>query len=336
MFEDMSEPAFPEFLAAFWGEKGWDTSVTENDDGTYLVAGDKDNGNRGLIGVRPSGSTEIGASEVEDFAAFCDKKGVDVRVMATRGRFTTGARSAADAGDVHLLDPNELASSVREEGAEGLVEDYKDGGDGGGGLLAGLPALPVSVPSGLPSGIPVVPLVAAALVVAAAVFAGPTLLGFVPFVGGGGGGGGGGGAAVGTPVTALSLADVNGSANATTVEWDVRVQDTVSGGNYSAPDGETFVVVQTNVTAGASPATLRMEHFVLAVNGTNQPVREFSNASQAFRRTQLPVRVSANGSARAVLVFTAPEDFDGATLVETYDGPGVQFERTDLEFDVTE
>ncbi|MFC3478296.1 restriction endonuclease [Halobacterium litoreum] len=330
MFEDMSESAFPEFLAAFWGEKGWDASVTENDDGTYLVAGDKENGNRGLIGVRPSGDTEIGASEVEDFAAFCDKKGVDVRVMATRGRFTTGARSAADAGDVHLLDPNELASSVREEGAEGLVEEYAGGGGGGGSLFGGLPGLPIPVPSGVPSGIPVVPLVAAALVVAAAVFAGPTLLGFVPFVGGGGGGGD-----VGPPVTAMSLVDANESAgNVTTVRWDVRVQDSVSGGNYTAPAGETFVVVQTNVTASGSPATLRPEQFVLAVNGTNQPVREFSNASRSFRSTQLPVRVSPGQSSRAVLVFTAPEGFDGATLVETYDGPGVQFVRTDLAFDV--
>jgi len=127
--------------------------VTPNDDGTYLVAGDKESGTRGLIGVRPSGETEIGASEVEDFAAFCDKKGVDVRVMATRGRFTTGARSAADAGDVHLLDPNELASAVRDEGVEELVGKFTGGG-GGGSLFD---SLPFPVPSGLPKGCPSCP-----------------------------------------------------------------------------------------------------------------------------------------------------------------------------------
>ena len=329
MFEEMDEPAFPEFLAAFWAEKGWDTSVTANNDGTYLVAGDKDSGSRGLIGVRPSGDTEIGASEVEDFAAFCDKKGVDVRVMATRGRFTTGARSAADAGNVHLLDPNELASAVRDEGVEGLVGQYTD--SGGGGSLLG--SLPFPVPGGIPSGIPVVPIFAAVVVVLAAVFAGPTLLGFVPFVGGGGGGA----ADAGIPFTAMSLADsgnatANGTANATTVRWDARVQDTV--GNYSARANETFVVVQMNATAGDEITTFRSENFALHVNGTNRAPQAFQNTTNAFRSKLLPTRIPPGETERAVVVFSVPEGFDGATLVETYDGPGVRFERADLTFDI--
>ncbi|MFB6072229.1 MAG: restriction endonuclease [Halobacterium sp.] len=329
MFDDVSESAFPEFLAAFWAEKGWDTSVTENDDGTYLVAGDKDGGGtRGLIGVRPDADVEIGAGEVEDFAAFCDRKGVDVRVMATRGRFTTGARSAADAGDVHLLDQNELASSVREEGVEDLVEEYRDGGDGS--VFDALPALPVSVPAGLPSGVPVVPLLAAIVVVAAATFAGPTIVGVVPFIGGGGGGGGD----AGVPITAVSLADSNGTA--ATVRWDARLQDTVNGGNYTSGQNHTFVVVQFNATAGGEAATLRAEHFVLAANGTNYAVAEFANVTRSFRAKQLPKRVPANGSARAVLIYRVPAGVDGATLVETYDGPGVRFVRADLAFDGTE
>ena len=333
MFEEMDEPAFPEFLAAFWAEKGWNTSVTPNNDGTYLVAGDKDSGSRGLIGVRPGGETEIGASEVEDFAAFCDKKGVDVRVMATRGRFTTGARSAADAGNVHLLDPNELASAVRDEGVEDLVGQHTSSG-GGGSLLDSLP-----VPAGIPSGIPVVPLVAAVVVVLAAVFAGPTLLGVVPFVGGGGGGGGA--ADAGVPFTAMSLADsgnstANGTANetvnATTIRWDARVQDTV--GNYSARANETFVVVQTNVTAGNEITTLRSENFALHVNGTNRAPQTFRNTTNQFRGKLLPTRIPPGETGRAVVVFSVPEDFDSATLVETYDGPGVRFQRADLTFDV--
>jgi hypothetical protein len=327
MFEDMAEPAFPEFLAAFWEERGWETSVTENDDGTYLVAGDKDNGRRGLIGVRPSEDTEISASEIEDFAAFCERKGVDVRVMATRGRFTTGARSAADAADVHLLDPNELASAVRDEGVEDLVEEYTGGGgDGGGGLFAAIPSVPLPVPAGLPSGIPVVPLLAAAVVVAAAVFVGPTLLGAVPFVGGGGGGGG----SAGAPVTALSLADTNQTA--ATVAWDARTQDDIR--NYSTGPNQTFLVVQFNATSTNGTVALRSEHFALAVNDSFLAVQEFTNMSQSFRSTQLPVAVPANGSASGVMVFMVPEDFDGATLVETYDGPGLRFQRAELEFAV--
>ncbi|SEW08721.1 restriction endonuclease [Halobacterium jilantaiense] len=321
MFEEMDESAFPEFLAAFWGEKGWDASVTPNDDGTYLVAGDRDNGKRGLIGVRPAEDTEVDASEVEDFAAFCERKGVDVRVMATRGRFTTGARSAADAADVHLLDPNELATSVRDEDAEHLLDDFETGG-GGGGLLGRIPSLPVSVPAG----IPVVPILVAALVVVAAVFVGPTLLGSVPFIGNGSGGG-----ASGPAVTALSLSDANQTV--ADVTWDVRTQTDL--GNYSAPSGKTFIVVQLNVSStGNGDVDLRDEHFALAVNDTFRSVQSFENESRSFRSAQLPTLVSSGESARAVVVFVAPESFDGATLVETYEGPGLRFERADLAFDV--
>ncbi|MFB6268457.1 MAG: restriction endonuclease [Halobacterium sp.] len=331
MFEEMDEADFPEFLAAFWAEKGWDTSVQPNEDGTYLVGGDKDDGTRGLIGVRPGADTEIGASEVEDFAAFCDRKGVDVRVMATRGRFTTGARSAADAGNVHLLDPNELASSVREENAEHLVEEYAGGG-GSGSLLDRFPGLPIPVPSGVPSGVPIVPVVVAVVVVLAAVFAGGTLLSMVPFVGGGGGGGGDAGPAF----TAFSLAADDNST--TTAEWDARVQSTLSTANdsYQAPEGETFVVVQLNVSAGAEAVTLRNEQFALAVNGTNYATQPLQNASTQLRAKLLPVRVEAGQSQRALLVFAVPEGFDGATLVERAGGPGIRFERTELEFGVGE
>lgn len=332
MFEEMDGADFPEFLAAFWAEKGWDTSVQPNEDGTYLVGGDKDDGTRGLIGVRPSGDTEIAASEVEDFAAFCDQNGVDVRVMATRGRFTTGARSAADAGDVHLLDPNELASSVRDEDAEHLVDDYS-GGDEGGSLLENVPSLPIPVPTGVPSGVPVVPIVVAAVVVFAAVFAGGTLMSFVPFVGAGGGDAGGN---AGSAFTAFSLA---ASENTTaSAEWDARVQDEVVAANntYRSGDNETFVVVQMNVTAGDSQVVVRSQNFALAVNGTNYGHQQFANASQPFQSEMAAVTAGPGESGRLLLVFAVPEDFDGATLVERADGPGLRFDRSALALAVGE
>lgn len=330
MFEEMPESNFPEFLAAFWAEKGWSTSVQANEDGTYLVGGDKDDGTRGLIGVRPGGDTEIGASEVEDFAAFCDRKGVDVRVMATRGRFTTGARSAADAGDVHLLDPNELASSVREENAEHLVTEHAGSGDSGS-LLSSLPSLPLPVPSGIPSGVPVVPLVVAAVVVFAAVFASGTVLSFVPFVGAGGGGG-----SAGPAVTAFSLAATENTT--ATAEWDVRVQDRLRTANntYQPPPGHSFVLVQLNVTGGDSQIVVRNQDFALSVNGTNYGHQQFENRSQQFRAKQSAVTARPGESGRILVVFAVPADFDGATLVERASGAGLRFERTDLEFAVDE
>jgi hypothetical protein len=329
MFEEMDEADFPEFLAAFWAEKGWDTSVQPNEDGTYLVGGDKDDGTRGLIGVRPTAEIEIGASEVEDFAAFCDQKGVDVRVMATRGRFTTGARSAADAGDVHLLDPNELASSVRDENAEHIVEEYSTGG-GGGSLLDNVPSLPIPVPSGVPSGVPIVPIVVAVVVVLAAVFAGGTLLSMVPFIDAGGGETGGN---AGPALTAFSLAAENTTASA---DWDARVQDKIVAANntYRPGDNETFVVVQMNVTAGDSQVVVRSENFALSVNNTNYGHQQFANASQQFRSEMAAVTAGSGESGRILVVFSVPEGFDGATLVERADGPGLRFDRTDLEFSV--
>ena len=325
MFEEMDESEFPAFLAAFWEEKSWETSVQPNNDGTYLVAGDKESGTRGLIGVRPGGDTEIGASEVEDFAAFCDKKGVDVRVMATRGRFTTGARSAADAGDVHLLDPNELASAVRDEKAEHLVQEFSGGG-GGGSLLGGLPGLPFAVPSGLPSGIPVVPVLVAAVVVLAAVFAGGTLASVVPFVGVSDGGGD-----AGPAVTAMSLGDAE---NATVVvAWDAREQDEIAtdaGQTYRPGENETFVVVQMAAsTTTNSSAILRDTRFALSVNGTNYGNQRLENATG-----MLPIQVDATNETRVFAVFSVPEGVESGTLVATGGDPEIRFERVDLEFRV--
>jgi len=182
--------------------------------------------------------------------------------------------------------------------------------------------------------VPIVPIAAAVVVVLAAVFAGPTLLGFVPFVGGGGGGGP---ADAGTPFTAMSLANsgnatANGTANVTTVRWDARVQNSV--GNYSARANETFVVVQFNATAGDEITTLRPSNFVLHVNGTNRAPQTFQNTTNTFKSKLLPTRMAPGDTSRGVLVFSVPENFDGATLVETYDGPGVRFQRADLTFDV--
>lgn len=327
MFEDMAATDFPSFLSAFWEDKGWDTSVKENDDGTFLIAGDKSDGTRGLIGVRPSGGTEIGASEVEEFAAFCDKKGVDVRVMATRGRFTTGARSAADAGDVHLLDPNELTSAVRDEGAEEIVAEFSGGGGGGGSILDNVPDLPIAVPDGLPSGIPVVPLAIAAIVVFAAVFAGGTVLSFVPFVDGGAGAQ----ADSGPPITALSL---DGQGNATaTVAWDSEVRDTITtntGKEYNLSSTETFVLVRMEVTAPQNQSVvLRGDRFALAVNGSTYGHQRLVGVSNT-----LPVQVSAGNTTQVVAVFSVPDDFEGATLLAQRGDPGIQFVRTPLDFEV--
>jgi hypothetical protein len=324
MFEEMAESAFPEFLAAFWEEKDWETAVQPNDDGTYLVAGDKESGTRGLIGVRPGDDIEIGASEVEEFATFCDRKGVDVRVMATRGRFTTGARSAADAGDIHLLDPNELAASVRDEKATHLVEEFSGDDDGGGSLLGGLPGLPFPVPSGLPSGIPVVPVLVAAVVVLAAVFASGTLATLVPFVSGADGGGD-----AGPAVTAMSLGDTD---NATVVlAWDARQQSeirTVAGQTYQPGENDTFVVVQLAAsTTTNDSAVLRESRLALSVNGTNYGTQRLQNATG-----MLPVLINATGETRAFAVFSVPEDVESATLVATGGDPEIRFERTDLEF----
>lgn len=326
MFEEMSELEFAEFLAAFWAEKDWESAVQSNSDGTYLVSGDKDSGSRGLIGVRPGTSTEIDASEVEAFAKFCENKGVTVCVMATRGRFTTDARNVAEERSVHLLDPNELASSVRDEHVEDLVEEFT-GDVGSGRLRDRLSELPFTVPSDLPSGVPLIPLLVAIVVIFAALFASGTLASVAPSVDGANSGRDNSGVLI----TSLSLGNTD---NATiVVEWDATQQNKITtdaGKTYKPPSNETFIVVTLSIstTTDSSPA-VRASRFALAVNDTNYGTQPLLGVSGT-----LPVIVDAENETHSFVVFSVPANIKEGTLIVTAGDPGIRLIHSNLEFEV--
>jgi len=116
----------------------------------------------------------------------------------------------------------------------------------------------------------------------------------------------------------------------TTVRWDARVQNSV--GNYSARANETFVVVQFNATAGDdnddyAPVT----SCCTSTGRTGRPRRSRTRPTRSRASY-----ADADGARRYVASCPCSpcRRTDGATLVETYDGPGVRFQRADLTFDV--
>lgn len=143
MFEAMSERGFVEFLSEIWERRGWTTAITEEDSDEYLISGDRESGERGLISVAPSEDATVAGKEVQTLVGICDAKNVDVGVVATRGKFTDDAKRIAKVNDVHLVGPATLETTVVEEGFEDLVEASATETPS---LLARLPLL-----SGLPT-----------------------------------------------------------------------------------------------------------------------------------------------------------------------------------------
>jgi hypothetical protein len=140
----------------------------------------------------------------------------------------------------------------------------------------------------------------------------------------------------GFPMTAVSLADGDGTP--VEIRWDARRQETLvdpAGNPYSANnetnDNRTFVVVQLNISnPGNDSLVFRPGYLALSANGTRYGAQSLTGGSG-----QLPIQVPANGSKRAYVVFTVPEDADSATILGLpgEDVPPMRFERDrDVEF----
>lgn len=321
MFDALAPADFAGLLAAVWDERDWTTDVQEREEeDDFLVAGDRGSGanvERGLILVRPGRDEEIGGQALQRFARLCEEKRVDVRVVATRGEFTEHAERVAAANDVHLLAPDALAATVREEGLEYLIEEYEadadagdetGSGDGAGPLAAlPLPGLPFAIPFGVPESLPggIGRLVVGALLVVAVFGAGMAASGVLVQDGADE-------TDDGFPVSALSTASANEAANVT-VRWSAEVQPRIELPNatYEAPAGERFVVVRLAVTnRGSEPRAIRSQRFVLAANGTthaNQPL----NGTRYFP----PMRLDAGETRDVWTVFSVPEGATSGTLL---------------------
>ncbi len=332
MFDEMTERSFVEFLAALWESRGWETAITERDEGVYMVTGDKADGSRGLMLVIPGRDETVTGQLLQKAVSLVQDKGIETAVAATRGTFSEDARGVADANGVHLLDPEALEKTVAAEDVHDLVEEHSSGGGGGvgGSLMDRLSDVGLQVPDG--AGVPgrlqtlFMGVLAVAVVLGAIQFLGigtplSGVIGALPLPEVGFGAGGGG-----YTITAVSLSA--GNATPVPIAWNARQQSRVvapNGEAYTAPDGQQFVVVQLNITnPTAETLVFRSNYLALATNNTrygNQPLQAASG--------QLPVQIEAGASVDAYVVYSVPEDTESGTLIGLpgSDIPPMTFER---------
>ncbi|WP_148413068.1 restriction endonuclease [Haloferax sp. KTX1] len=186
-----------------------------------------------------------------------------------------------------------------------------DGGSGGwksvGNTLRDrLPSSVDDLKSGSPPSVRVVVVAVLLLVLA---------LGFVavlgPMVDGLGGPTGGGGDEGGVSVSALSGASAD-SADVV-ARWNARTADTLRVGNrtYAAPEGERFVVVGLNATAGGdAPGSLPQSALVFESDGVSYGYQPLSNAT-GFRNGGL---FAPDERAHVWTVFSVPTNATTGTV----------------------
>lgn len=316
-------------LSEAWTNRGWETDVVEDEDGTFLVTGDQGNGQRGLILVLP-GDVNVPGKRLQQYASLVEKKSVDVRVVATQGRFTDDAERIANANDIHLLNPQAVLETVEAEGLVDTLSKYAASGGsngvGGGGIGAALSGLPI--PGGVPSSVPTPSLGGKGLksVFLVVLLATSLLAGFAggAFLAPGTGGpitGMLGVPAAGTSdvaVSSLSTADP-GSAGLT-VRWNARTADSVvaNGSTYDAPADTAFLVVQYVVTnTGESRVPVKAADFLVNANGkryTHQPL----DGAKTFELTAVAPGNQTTGWA----VYSIPAGASDAVIVPNTDAPG--------------
>jgi len=191
----------------------------------------------------------------------------------------------------HVPDP--LAPASGDDGAP-------ENGDGDGGPL------PASLPLGRRA-LAVVAVLVAVVVVGGVLGLGGPLDGV---------------AASGAPdsTAAVTVLSTTERTNATlTAAWNARTSDTVeleNGTSYDAPDGETFVVVQLNVTNHEpTPAELSPEDLALEAGGTRYGYQPLAGA-QTFRGG-----VFISGEPTSVwTAFSVPENTTAGTVLIVPEG----------------
>lgn len=335
MFDGMSDRDYVEFLATLWERHGWETGIQESDPGEFLVTGDRETGERGLMLAVPDPDATIGGDRVQRIVETTNEKNVEIGVVATRGTVTDEAAQVADRNDIFLVDSSDLEETVATVGAESLVEEFND--DGGTSILDRLP-VPDGVPAILRSPNPL-PIPARSLTILLVVV-GVIAVGYVGIhhVGAGIdpgallsqlGMGIGGGSSGGMTITAASFTEDAGSANEQlNVSWTAEQRSAVTtenGNQYDPPPNETFVVVQMNVTnPGTDPVVFRPASLGFATNGTQQGVHLLQGA-----RGQPPIEIPANRTESVWVTFTVPEGTNAGTIVGRPGDslPALRFER---------
>lgn len=129
-------------------------------------------------------------------------------------------------------------------------------------------------------------------------------------------------AASGAPdsTAAVTVLSTSERSNATlTATWNARTATSVeleNGTSYDAPDGETFVVVQLNVTnRGDAPARLKQSDLALEADGVRYGYQPLAGADTFGGEVFVP-----NQTVSAWTVFSVPEDTTAGTVLIVPEG----------------
>jgi HJR/Mrr/RecB family endonuclease len=119
---------FEQFIADLWSQLGWETEVVpvEEDRGADVIATQEDlfTRRRAIQVKRKNPSSTHNLDEVQRYMALSLRDGIDEALLVTTGQFTQTAREEADVSSYELMDGRGLASFIRENELQQVVDQY--------------------------------------------------------------------------------------------------------------------------------------------------------------------------------------------------------------------
>lgn len=119
---------FEHFVADLWSQLGWDTKVVpvENDRGADVIATQDGifTRRRAIQVKRKNPSSTHNLSEIQRYMALSFRNDIDEALFVTTGRITKKARDEAHVSSYELMDGRELASFIRQNKLQQVVDKY--------------------------------------------------------------------------------------------------------------------------------------------------------------------------------------------------------------------
>ncbi len=125
---NMEPMVFEQFIADLWSQLGWETKVVpvEEDRGADVIATQEDlfTRRRAIQVKRKNPASTHNLAEVQRYMALSLRDGIDEALLVTTGQFTQTAREEADVSAYELMDGRGLASFIRENELQQVVDQY--------------------------------------------------------------------------------------------------------------------------------------------------------------------------------------------------------------------
>lgn len=119
---------FEQFIADLWSQLGWETYVVpvEEDRGADVVAVQDDifTRRRAIQVKRKNPNATHNLDEVQRYMALTFREDVDEALLISTGGFTETAREEANASTYEIMDGAELATFIRENELQQVVDQY--------------------------------------------------------------------------------------------------------------------------------------------------------------------------------------------------------------------